>query len=191
MRISPQLRTIVPAMFLFFSTQFMEAQETLHFGAQASLLNFQGDVKSHLNNSPGNEVGIHLGIPLNNGQEIRPSLSWRTPPQESSLPTPEHMYGGCAGIDYLFYPAAHQNGLYLMAGVSAFKWFKNGGTPGSPVNSSYISYKDTSGVEPSVGVGYRFTRILSLESRLAFSHMDRSDGQRDSAPFISFGVVIH
>jgi hypothetical protein len=175
----PKLANLFVLLSLSCLTPKLNADGPISFGGQASAFFVQGDAKSYLKDGVGNDIGMHLRIPFQGGTEIQTRLDWRTPPSPRE-DKGGHLYGACIGVDFLYYPFYAHQGLFIKGGFEGYGWSTNGSTGGQTTDLK------SNGIQPLVGLGYRFNRMISIDSAIIFSKFGQYNAQ-----LIQIGISIH
>jgi len=189
---------ILPSLMVTGLALPLAAQDANHFGLQASVLRFEGEVKSGFTDRPGFDLGIHWGMPLQSGHEVQVRLDARSAPPTSASASGS-LYGAALGVDYLYYLGQQRKGLFLKAGLEYYGWALMG--QGYMVGSGGSSMKkyEGSGLQPLIGAGYRMNPMISFEFGIAYARMDCTESnypftsakRKADACLIQFGISIH
>jgi hypothetical protein len=157
----------------------LAAQQT-EAGIQGALVFPQNDLRSATNGRTGFALGVHGGIDLQGGSELRPRIDYTRIDggsfSLSSLTSTTTVQAVGLGVDYLYYLEQRLRGAYAVAGVELDWW-----------ESQYRFNGSQRETSPSlmVGVGHRFNANVSMEFNLDWGQFRPSMG---SASSIKAGV---
>ncbi len=165
-------------MGLALASQALLAQ-SYQFGGHAGFSIPMGDLSSTLDGRLGYIVGGHAGLYYGNGHELRPRIDymhfsggWQPEGDEFHRAT---VTGWVFGADYIFYPETRPMGVYLAMGVGLQSWNVDPEKGGS---------QSKTGLGISIGTGYRFNRVFSLETRFLTGQFQDNHGQANTLQFI-------
>lgn len=152
----------------------LAAQQT-EFGIQGLAAISEQALRSQIGSRPGFEIGVHEGIYLQNGQELRPRIDYTRFDNGSfsfsSLNSTTTVWGISAGADYLCYLEGGRRGLYGVAGLNLSWWTAYQRFAGSQRETS-----------PSLlfGFGHRFNSNLAVEFEDEYGHFQPEAGSMNT-----------
>jgi hypothetical protein len=155
-----RMKTLLPALCFAAAILPLSAQET-EAGIQGGLIFPQSDLRSAVNGRTGFTLGVHGGIDLQGGNELRPRIDYTRIDggsfSLSSLNSTTTVQAVGVGIDYLRYLEGRRRGSYAVAGIELNWW-----------ESQYRFRGSDRETSPSlmVGVGHRFNSSWSMEFNL-------------------------
>jgi hypothetical protein len=153
----------------------LAAQEATEAGVQGALVFPQNDLRSAVGGRTGFTLGVHGGIDLQGGNELRPRIDYTRIDggafSLSSLDGSTTVQSMSVGADYLRYLEGQRRGLYGVAGVSLVWW-----------NSDYRHGGSVRETSPTVmiGAGHRFNSAVSMEFNLDYGQFRPSQGSASS-----------
>ncbi|MDR3672072.1 MAG: outer membrane beta-barrel protein [Holophaga sp.] len=169
-----RMKMLFPVLFLAAGMLPLAAQET-EAGIQGALVFPQSDLRSATDGRIGFTLGVHGGIDLQGGNELRPRIDYTRVDggsfSLSSLKSTTTVQAVGIGVDYLYYLEHRRRGSYAVGGLELNWW-----------EAQYRFRSSERETSPSVmiGVGHRFNASVAMEFNLDYGQFRPSMGSASS-----------
>lgn len=187
MPVCPRLFTALAVAIAFGAVQ-ARAEEP-RFGLQLHANIPTGDLKDAVDSKPGVGVGAHATFDLGGGHVLRPRLDAVFFPESNVQGFKTKADDLSLGTDYLYFPGAKPEGLYLTAGIALHRWKVDTTIPAfgpyPAVSGSQTSYR----FGYSAGLGYNFNRAVGAELRFVSTKYANQTAWDSTANALQAGVT--
>jgi hypothetical protein len=167
--------SLMNAILCFSASCLPIAAQQSEAGIQGAFVFPQSDLRSAVGGRAGFTVGVHSGIDLQGGNELRPRIDYTRIDggsfSLSSLDSTTTVQGIGLGADYVSYLEDRRRGVYACGGVSLVWWTSDlrfGGTTRRTAPMFMI------------GAGHRFNSQVGMEFNLDYGSFRSSKGTASS-----------